>query len=71
MTLADDVWHQLPVCVLFDRAPALLQPRPLSQHKEYYFFDFIFLGLAAHLLGKDLIYSLTIQVHFCSHGSGD
>jgi hypothetical protein len=35
------------------------------------FDHFIFLGLAVHLIGKDLIYSLDIQVIICSHGSRD
>jgi hypothetical protein len=32
---------------------------------------FIFLGLAAHLLDKDLIRSLTIGVPFCFHCHGE
>jgi hypothetical protein len=47
----------LTTFVVFNRAE-LLQPRPLSPHKE--FFDFMFLGLVAHLLGKDLFYGLNI-----------
>jgi hypothetical protein len=48
--------------------PALLQLLPLSQHKEY--FDFNFLGLMAHLLGKNLIYGLNIRVHFSLMAAG-
>jgi hypothetical protein len=68
MTSADDVWHQPPAFVLFNRASNAAAVATVSARRV---FLTLFFGYSAHLLGKDWIYGLNIQVHFCSHGSGD